>query len=121
MMARRWTSFVEVFVNPIDLSQELFDVVEEEFCLAEQLVLEASGTHRRDGNRGAVRGEDVVWSIADGQGVRVVAACPLERGPEDLRRRLGDFHVALRRRCLQKITDADELRIVRDFAGARRR
>src|SRR5205085_1634992 len=98
MMARRWTSFAEVVVNALDLSHQLFDVVEEEFSLAEQLVLEAAGAYHRDGERNTMRGQDVVRRVADGEGTRGIAANALERGAKDLRRRLGDVRVALRRR-----------------------
>src|SRR5256885_166499 len=97
MMARLWTSFAEVVVNALDLSHQLFDVVEEEFRLAEELVLEAARASHRDGDRNAMRGEDVVRRVAHRQRARRVAADALQRGAKDLRRRLGDLRVALRR------------------------
>src|SRR5437870_3931964 len=48
MMARRCSSVAEIVIDSIDLSPQFFDVIEEEFCLAEQPVLEPAGAHRDD-------------------------------------------------------------------------
>src|SRR5205809_7709986 len=74
MMALRCSSLAEVLINPIDLSHQLLDVIEEEFCLAQRLIPEPAGAHRGDGKRHAMRGEHVVRRIADRESPLVVAA-----------------------------------------------
>jgi hypothetical protein len=61
--------------------------------------------------------EDVVRRVADGESTFIVTACALQCGAEDLRGRLGELHVALRRRPCHQVADAEKLRIVLHLLG----
>src|ERR1051325_5213162 len=121
MMARRWTSGTEIVIDCVDLSPKSFDAVEDPLRFRQRLAAEAAAQHRRDRQRRAVRGEDVVGSVADGPRRLDGGAALVERGAEDLGRRLGELRVVLRRRSLQELADAEKLRSVLDLAGGRGR
>src|SRR5436305_5718498 len=124
MMARRWTagtSGAEVLIDRIDLSHELLDALERPLRFRQQLAPEAAREHRRDRQRRAVRGEDVVGSVAGGHRRLGGGADLVERGAEDLGRGLRELRVVLRRRSLQQLADAEKLRSVLDLLRVRRR
>src|SRR5438270_9020811 len=130
MMARLWTdgtranagSFVvEVLIDAIDLSHQLPDVVEEELRLRQQLAFETAREDCRDRQRGAMRSEDVVGRVADGERVACLGAELFERRLKNLRRRLGKFGIVLRRRAFHKVADAEKRRIVLHLILVRRR
>src|SRR5436190_8670510 len=124
MMARRCTagtSGAEVLIDRVDLSHELLDALERPLRFRQQLAPEAAREHRRDRQRRAVRGEDVVGSVADGHRRLDGGADLVERGAEDLGRGLRELGVVLRRRSCEQLADAEKLRSVLDLLGVRRR
>src|SRR5438067_13893849 len=124
MMARRCTagtSDAEVLIDRVDLSYQGLDAVERPLRFRQQLAPEAARQHRRDRQRRAVRGEDVVGSVADGHRRLDGGADLVERGAGDLGRGLRELGVVLRRRSLRQLADAEKLRSVLDLLGVRRR
>src|SRR4051794_13291249 len=124
MMARRWTagtSGAEVLIDRVDLSHELLDALERPLRFRQQLAPEAAREHCRDRQRRAVRGEDVVGSVAGGHRRLGGGADLVERGAEDLGRGFRELGVVLRRRSLQQLADAEKLRSVLDLLRAGRR
>src|SRR6476619_841619 len=114
MMARVWTAgaatnagsfVVEVPIDAIDLSHQLPDIVEEKLRLRQQLTFETARQDRRDRQRGAMRSEDVVGRVADGERVVCLGAELFERRLKNLRRRLGKIGIMLRRRAFHKVAD----------------
>src|SRR6184192_2428355 len=98
MMARLWTGgaaanagsfIVEVLIYAIDLCHQFPDIVEEELRLRQQLAFETARQDRRDRHRGAMRSENVVGRVADGERVACLGAELFERHLKNLRRRLG--------------------------------
>src|SRR4051794_10846254 len=129
-MERAWTdaapvvagSFVvEVLIESIDLSHQLLDIVEEKLRLRQQLACETARQHRRDRQRGAMRSENVVGRVADGERVAYLGAELFERRLKNLRRRLGKIGIVLRRRAFHKVADAEKRRIVLHLILVRRR
>src|SRR5437764_311415 len=94
MIDRRWTSF-KPCLYVVEFAGDLAGVVQHEFRLGEEIALEAAGEDGDDRHRDTVGGEDVVRSVADGEGELRIASGALERGFEDLRRRLRELRVAL--------------------------